>query len=370
MKRVLGLINLHYATELKQLNVRRSLASTSFLARYSFIDFPLSNFANSDINQVGVLIKEKTRSLFRHLGVTEQVWTQNSKTGGIYLMHNEQYANNPKNNHDINNMLENIWVLRNAKADLVVFAPVHFLMRVDYKAMIAYHEKNKADITALYYPLSDSKDKWIETQTLGLDNGKVTAIGINRGSKEAQNIFLESFVISKNLLLELIKEAKHISSYYTLKDIIKHHIKDLNIIGYEHKGFVRLIDDEISYMQTSFELLDINNAAQVFKESWPVYTRTYDTPPTKYGPNAKVTNSYIANGSLILGTVTNSIIGRDVVIEAGAKVENSIIMSHVRITKNAKINYAIIDKEASILNGNNLNGKIDQPLIIKQEEKV
>ena len=59
MKRVLGIINLHHSTELKQLNVRRSLASTSFLARYCFIDFPLSNFANSDINQVGVLIKDR-----------------------------------------------------------------------------------------------------------------------------------------------------------------------------------------------------------------------------------------------------------------------------------------------------------------------
>ena len=205
MKRVLGIINLHHSTELKQLNVRRSLASTSFLARYSFIDFPLSNFANSDINQVGVLIKEKTRSLFRHLGVTEQVWTQNSKTGGIYLMHHEAYAINPKLNHDINNMLENIWVLRNAKADLVIFAPVHFLMRVDYKQVLEQHQKSKADITFLYHNVTNGKEQWIDTQVLTLENGVVKNISINKGTKAQQNIFLETFVLSKALLLELIK---------------------------------------------------------------------------------------------------------------------------------------------------------------------
>ena len=370
MKRVLGLINLHHSTELKQLNVRRSVASTSFLARYSFIDFPLSNFANSDINQVGVLIKEKTRSLFRHLGVTEQVWTQNSKTGGIYLMHNEKYSNNERSNHDINNMLENIWVLRNAKADLVVFAPVHFLMRVDYKQMIEYHNANKADITCLYLPVKDAKENWVDTQVITLDHSKVTNIGTNKGSKTEANICLESFIMSKALLLELIKEAKHQSAYYSLRDMIKQHLNDLKVIGYEHKGYVRLIEDEVSYMKTSFELLELNNAAQIFKYDWPIYTRTYDTPPTKYGKKAKVSNSYIANGSLVLGTVKNSIVGRDVVIEEGALVENSIIMSHVRITKNSKLNYVIIDKEASVRAESSLVGTLEKPLIIKQEEKV
>ena len=370
MKRVLGIINLHHSTELKQLNVRRSLASTSFLARYSFIDFPLSNFANSDINQVGVLIKEKTRSLFRHLGVTEQVWTQNSKTGGIYLMHHEAYATNPKLNHDINNMLENIWVLRNAKADLVIFAPVHFLMRVDYKQVLEQHQKSKADITFLYHNVTNGKEQWIDTQVLTLENGVVKNISINKGTKAQQNIFLETFVLSKALLLELIKEAKHLSSYYNLRDMIKMHLNDLKVIGLEHKGLVRLIDDEVNYMKTSFDLLDLNNAVQIFKENWPIYTRTYDTPPTKYGQSAKVVNSYIANGSLVLGTVKNSIIGRDVVIEAGAVVENSIIMSHVRVSKNSKLNYVIVDKEASMRTDSNLVGTADQPLIIKQEEKV
>jgi glucose-1-phosphate adenylyltransferase len=370
MKKVLGLINLHHSTELKVLNVRRSVASTSFLGRYAFIDFPLSNFANSDINQIGVLIKEKTRSLFRHLGVTEQVWTQNSKTGGIYLMNNELQSNNPKHNNDINNILENIWVLKNAKADLVVFAPVHFLMRVDYRKILNEHVNTKADITLLYHKLKGAKNKWLNTQTVTLNNDRVVGFGTNKGSEETQNVFLESYIISKTLLLQLIKEAKAISQFNSLQDMLKQNSKDLKILGYEHKEYVRLIDSETNFMNASLELLNLEVLAQLFKENWPIYTRTYDTPPAKYGVKAKIVNSYVANGSLVLGSVKNSIIGRDVVVEEGASVENSIIMSHVRVPANTKLNHAIIDKEAKINNGASMSGEADKPLIIKQEEKL
>jgi glucose-1-phosphate adenylyltransferase len=370
MKRVLGLINLHHSTELKVLNARRSIASTSFLGRYSFIDFPLSNFANSDINQIGVLIKEKTRSLFRHLGVTEQVWTQNSKTGGIYLMNNEDQSNNPKLNHDISNIEENIWVLKNAKVDLVVFAPVHFLMRVDYRKMINEHIKTNADITLLYHKLKGAKSKWLNTQTLNLAANKVINFSTNKGSEDNANVFLESYVISKALLLKLIKEAKAISPFNSIRDMLRNHSKDLKMVACEHKEYVRLIEDETNFMNTSLELLNLEVLAQLFKENWPIYTRTYDTPPAKYGPKAKIVNSYVANGSLVLGTVKNSIIGRDVVVEEGASVENSIIMSHVRVPANTKLNHAIIDKEAKIKSGASLFGESDKPLIIKQEEKL
>ena len=50
-------------------------------------------------------------------------------------------------------------------------------------------------------------------------------------------------------------------------------------------------------------------------------TRTYDTPPARYGNNAKVFNSYVANGAIIDGEVTNSIIGRNVKVRKGAVVK-------------------------------------------------
>ena len=106
MAKVVGLVNLHSDVSYKGLTERRPVASVSFLGRYGIIDFVLSNMSNSNVDTVGVLIKEKPRSLFKHLG-TGNSWNFNSKSGGVSLLYNEKYANNPKYNHDINNLVEN-----------------------------------------------------------------------------------------------------------------------------------------------------------------------------------------------------------------------------------------------------------------------
>ena len=59
MANVVGLINLHSDASLKGLTERRPVASVSFLGRYGVIDFVLSNFSNSHIDKVGILVKEK-----------------------------------------------------------------------------------------------------------------------------------------------------------------------------------------------------------------------------------------------------------------------------------------------------------------------
>ena len=97
--RITGIINLHKSISLSTLTNRRAIASTSFLGRYSFIDFAISNFANSSINDIGILIKEQPRSLFRHLRLGDKEWGLNQKTGGISLMYNENYANNKMYNN-------------------------------------------------------------------------------------------------------------------------------------------------------------------------------------------------------------------------------------------------------------------------------
>ena len=107
MVKAIGIVNLHSDVDFVGLTERRPVASVSFLGRYALIDFVLSNMSNSTIDAVGVLIQKKPRSLFKHLGNGDS-WNFNSKAGGVSLLYNEKYANNPNYNHDINNLIENI----------------------------------------------------------------------------------------------------------------------------------------------------------------------------------------------------------------------------------------------------------------------
>ena len=89
MANVVGLINLHTDISLKGLTERRPVASVSFLGRYGIIDFVLSNFSNSNVDKVGILVKEKPRSLLKHIG-SGSAWNFNSKKGGISLLYDEK----------------------------------------------------------------------------------------------------------------------------------------------------------------------------------------------------------------------------------------------------------------------------------------
>ena len=52
MAKVVGYVNLYDSPSLGGLTKHRTPASTSFVGRFALIDFALSNFANSNINDI------------------------------------------------------------------------------------------------------------------------------------------------------------------------------------------------------------------------------------------------------------------------------------------------------------------------------
>ena len=51
---------------------------------------------------------------------------------------------------------------------------------------------------------------------------------------------------------------------------------------------------------------------ELFNPKNPIYTKTKDQSPTKYGSDASVQNSFISDGCVIEGTVINSVLSRGV----------------------------------------------------------
>ena len=370
MPKILGLANLHGAPVLGTLNERRGIASTSFLGRYTFIDFTLSNFSNSGIDMMGILVETKLRSLVKHIG-NGTMYNANTKNGFCAIMVNEQYANNPSYNNDINNIRENYWVIEQSSADYVIFAPCHLLYRMDFKDAINYHIKNKASVTMVYKKIEDGKDEFTNVDELKLDdNGRVLAIQKNKGAKKNINISLETYIISRSKLDEFLDFASITSHFFSIRDVLSYLSNQLFIHSYEYKGYLRCFSDTTTYLNNSLELLSQDVLYELFDESWPIYTRTNDTPPAKYGENASVSNCFISNGAQINGKIKNSVIGRGVIIEKGAKVENSIILTNAYIGKDSVLKNCIIDKNARIIHNNKLTGDKNRPLVVKERDII
>ena len=139
-------------------------------------------------------------------------------------------------------------------------------------------------------------------------------------------------------------------------------IYKLNAIEFD--GYIAPILTFENYVKYSFELLDYAKRSKLFNPNWPIYTTSHNTPPALYGADAVVSNSFIANGSRIHGTVKNSVISRDVIIEEGAEVENCILFTRTKIGKGAKIKNVVTDKNAKIINSKHVEGEEDALMFV------
>ena len=113
-------------------------------------------------------------------------------------------------------------------------------------------------------------------------------------------------------------------------------------------------------------LLDKNNRDELFNLERPIYTKLRDDMPTRYGYDAKISDSLIADGCVIEGTVENCILFRGVTVGKGAIVKNSIIMQDTVIGKGCEINYTISDKDVNIEEQRALQGSPHYPVFINK----
>ena len=118
------------------------------------------------------------------------------------------------------------------------------------------------------------------------------------------------------------------------------------------------------------DMLDFENLHDVFLSGTQVITRVKDTVPTGYGKKAVVKNSILGDGSKIRGTVENSIIFRDVVVEEGAVVRNSIILSNTVIKSGAHLEYVIADKDVTVKQHTVLTGTEEVQVVIDKGKTV
>ena len=366
--KILGILNLYDSPSLGPLTRSRTLGSTSFLGRFAIMDFALSNFANSHIDEINVLIRDNFRSVAKHVG-TLKTWVNNTKIGRQNLLINEKGIKDPKYNSDLNALRENDWILYDAEADYVVITPAHILMSIDFREVINYHIANEADVTIVYKEIEDADKSFLSSNVLTLEDNVVVDYVKNKGAKAHANVSLRTYILSRESFFKWLNHRDYkdaTSLRMLLENIIEE--KEERVIGYKYEGYARCIDSLEKFVQTSFEFFDINIADSVFKKDWPIYTCSRNTKPTLYGPKAKIKNSFIANGANINGKVTDSIISRYVEIAQNADIKRSIILTSCKIAKGVRVENAVIDKYAII--ENDVIGQPDAPIYISQGKKV
>ncbi|HPW53803.1 MAG TPA: glucose-1-phosphate adenylyltransferase subunit GlgD, partial [Erysipelotrichaceae bacterium] len=339
--------------------------------RYRIVDFVLSNMVNSGMDHIKVLVREKPRSLIEHIGIGSH-YNINSKSGSFQILYSDKNITNKLYFTDINLLKQYSSFIKESNQEYVVIAPSYMICRINYQDVVEQHIKTGADVTAVYKQVDDGHKRFIGCEEFDLINNRVVLMKVSHGSTSVKNISLETYVMHKDFLLDLIDEATRRSSAYTIGAFLANddNIKYINIQGYKYEGYLACVNSLEEYYYTNIDLVNYEKAKDLFDKDWPIYTKTNDSPPAHYTARAEVKNCMVANGCVVQGKIENSILGRAVKIKKGAVVKDSVILSNVIIGEGAIIEKAVIDQGAKILVNKEIAGDDEQIGYVREGDTV
>lgn len=356
-----------------ELILKRTLGAIPFGARYRLIDFILSNMANSGISNVGMVARENYQSLLVHTG-GGAVWDLERKRGGLTFLtpfSTEENTNDLKRSR-FNALMENESFLRSVKDKYVIITSCLPVMNVDYNKMLEFHKASHARITLMYARNRLHEQEGIERTWIKVGEDNLVSETMVSSSEEFDGIFATgAFIMEREDLLDLIYSYHGKRNLSFRKDVFPQLIADGNVYAYGTDELALFLDTLPGYLAGSLALLRSDVRKALFhSENGPVITKVSDSAPTHYGKDAKVVNSIVADGAVIEGSVSNSIIFRGVRIGKGAAVNNSVVMQDTTVADGARLNYAVLDKAVSINPDRILSGYLTHPFFCKRDERI
>ena len=360
-----------------ELTRRRTMASIPFGCRYRLIDFALSNMVNSGITNVGIVTHYNYQSLLDHVGNGKD-WDLARRSGGIKLL--PPYVTAYESGAAARIYETRLEALMGAGnfisrcgADYIVISDCDATINIDLSAVVENHVASGAYLTIVTKKLPAGEYQFEQpVSVVNLDsNNRVIDIFDTCPDDGNATVNTNIMVISRADLQNIVSEslARGYKSFH--KDIIAKNLDKKLIRAYTFEGEYSVISSLQSYFASSMKLLDEDTRRDLFEQDdRQIYTKIRNSAPTKYAEGATVTNSLLADGCVIEGTVENCILFRNVHIGKGTVVKNCILLQDTYVGANANLNCVITDKDAVIKDDRVLSGHQTRPFFIGKGETV
>ncbi len=335
--------------ELSVLTRHRAKTAVPFGGRYRVVDFCLSNCVHSDLHEIAVLAQYSPKSLIDHIGMGKP-WDLDRRTGGVSVLlptHSGEAANWYIGTADA--LYQNIDLIRNSRADTILVLSGDQIYVMDYRPLLRYHfEKGKAVTLAIKEVQASQRSRFGMVRRSR--DGDVTAFREKPAASTFRFASLGIYVFRRDFLLDALGPGK----WNVVFDIVMPLLKRNDVAGYVFDGYWEDIGSIESYYQCSLELL--KNRRLITDPDWPIYTMGSELPPARCAERSRVSDSIIADGCIVRGSVSGSILFPGVTIERGASVRDSIVFSYSRVGSRARVTRAILDKFVMVGDGAVIGG--------------
>ena len=325
-----------------------------FGGKYRIIDFPLSNCANSGISTVGVLTQYESVLLNAYVA-KDQFWGLDTNDGGVYVLtpreRDQKGLEVFKGTADA--ITQNIDFLYQIAPEYVLILSGDHIYKMDYEKMLKYHQEKQADATIAV--LQVSLKEATRFGIMNCDSEDMIEEFEEKPEHPKSNLASMGIYIFnyKTLRKYLLADDKNENSSHDFgKDIIPAYLNDnRRLAAYRFKGDWKDVGTVDSLWESNMDLLKKNNELDLGDKTWKIYTEDVNALPQYIGEEAKIENAYITQGSVILGTVKNSVLGTNCEVGKGAKVIDSVIQPGAKIGEGAKVTRCIVADDVEIAPG-------------------
>ena len=339
-------------SRLKVLTEKTAKPAVPFGGKYRIIDFPLSNCVNSGIDTVGILTQYQPLELNEYIG-NGQPWGLNKTRSCAQVLP-------PYERHDkksgwykgtANAIYQNIDFIERFDPEYVVILSGDHIYKMDYAAMVAYHEKNNASCTIAVRNVPLEEASRFGILNTNPDNS-IYEFEEKPKQPKSTNASMGIYVFNWSVLREaLIADEENPDSS---NDFGKNIIPSLlnaghKMMAYPFDGYWKDVGTIDSLWEANMELLGKDPEFNIRgDERSKIYARNDAHPSSYIDENAKTVNSFIAEGSEIYGTVRHSVISVGCTIGEDAVVEDSVVMPGVVVEPGAIVRHAILGENSRI----------------------
>jgi glucose-1-phosphate adenylyltransferase len=326
-------------TRLYPLTSDRAKPAVPLAGKYRLVDVPISNCINSGLERIFVVTQYSSASLNNH--VARAYVFDRFRSGFVTILAAEQTLKSEgwyQGTADA--VRQSIPHIRSFPHDRVIILSGDQLYRMDYRKMLAHHERLGADITVAVTPVNaddapgfgilktDEQHRIIEfhekprRHELG---GKESAVSPEM--EAAGRIYLGSmgiYIFEVDILHQVLAQFPDHHDFG--KEIIPGAIHERCVVGYPFTGYWNDIGTVRSFFETNIMLTQPKPDFDLYDTEMPLYTNARMLPPAKI-TRSSVNRAIIGEGSVVVDSeISDSVIGIRSFIDRGTRIHRTVIL--------------------------------------------
>ena len=335
------------------LTQRTAKPAVPFGGKYRIIDFSLSNCVNSGIDTVGILTQYQPLELNGYIG-NGQPWDLNRTFGGAHVL--SPYTTSGTNNWykgTANAIYQNIPFIERYQPKYVLILSGDHIYKMDYAKMLAFHKEKNAECTIAVISVDPEDAKRMGIMSTDADQA-ITEFEEKPAHPKSNQASMGVYIFTWDVLKQYLAadENDPNSENDFGKNVIPAFLRDgRRMYAYPFEGYWKDVGTLGSLWDANMDLLDPRDPIQIRDPRFRVYARNYASPSTLLTPEARVSNSFIAEGCTIRGSVEHSVVYTGCVVEPGASVCGTVLMPNTVVKAGGIVEYAIVGEGCTVESG-------------------